>query len=199
MGEAIADAIAVLRKLLKSDSETIRLQAAAVILQFDGATEATSGTDTDGGDTSQSTVSDVVRANRFELVSTNGKVLAVLGKVEKHPFDSDTVEAGIGLALLDKDGRPQVRLCADNHDGLVTSQGLTIFDLSGKYRVNLGASAGGGGLGMKEGILGDFEVFIAAQSPILRFTDKDGRIRVFVGLDTMQLTAANGSVLFNAP
>ncbi|MEX1026755.1 MAG: hypothetical protein WD049_01925 [Candidatus Paceibacterota bacterium] len=197
MSEAITDAVAVLHDLLKSDSETVRLQAAAAILQF--ACQAKSDTSMTDGETSQTAVLDVVRANRFELVSTDGKVLAVLGKVKKHPFDSEVVGDGIGLALLDNDGRPQVRLCADNHDGLITSQGLTIYDISGKYRVNVGASAGGGGLGMKQGTNSKFEMFIAAHSPILRFTDKDEKQRVFVGLDTFQLAAADGSVLFNAP
>jgi len=196
MSDVVSEALTVLRELLKVQSESIRLQAATAILQYAGATE--SGTDSGEG-ASHDGVPDVVRATRFELVSAEGKLLAVLGEVEKHPFDSDFVEGGIGLALLDNEGRPQVRLCADNHHGVLTSQGLTIFDISGKYRVNLGASQGGGGIGLEHGTKGKFEMFVAAQSPILRYTDKDGTRRVFLALDTLQLVSEGGSVLFDAP
>lgn len=52
----------------------------------------------------------------------------ILGEVAEHRLDSSFVGPGVGLALLDKNGEPQVRLCAENHDGVITHQGLTIYD-----------------------------------------------------------------------
>jgi len=206
MSQQQTNALAVLEELLKSASETVRLQAAVALLQFasirNGSDDARSGAGPPVGNEQsgvQSIASEVVRAGRFELIGADGKVQAILGKVEKHPADSEFVGPGVGLALLDKDGHPQIRLCADNHDGLTTSQGLTIYDISGKYRVNLGASAGGGGLGIERGTAANFEVFIGGQSPILRFTDKDGKERLSLALDTFKLVAADESVLFKAP
>lgn len=77
--EAKENALAVLRELLKSDSETVRLQVAAAILQLAGGIQAKTDTGTNEKATSEPAVLDVVRANRFELMSADGKVVAVLG------------------------------------------------------------------------------------------------------------------------
>ena len=197
MNEATIEAITVLRELLKSDAESIRLQAAAALLQFAATTDNASVSDPTKEDASQT--SGVVRANRFELVGTDGTVLAVLGKIDKHPLDSSFVGEGIGLALLDSVGRPQVRLCADNHDGVLNSQGLTIFGDSGEYKVNVSANGVGGGIIIENGSLGILQLILVGKSPYLVFKDKDDKERLLFKLDTLQLQAEDGTTLFKVP
>lgn len=200
MDELRADAVTVLQELLKSDSEAVRLQAAATIVSLPASALASSLTKSTSQEVDGSGgVSDVIRSKRFELVSEGGQVLAVLGEVEKHPFDGSFVVGGVGLALLDRDGRPQVRLLADNHDGTIAYQGLTIYDKSNEYRVNVSAGLGGGGLRMDYGANGTFEVFITGESPIVRFRDRDDKVRLFCHIDGMKLIAGDGKVLFEAP
>jgi len=193
------EAIAVLQALMQSQTETVRLAAASTILQFAHLLTETANPDTHQSPTSNSSVPPLIQAHRFELIGDNGEVLAILGRVEQHPFDGELGGDITGLAFLDKEGHPQVRLCGDNHDGTLTTSGLTMYGLTGQYRVNVGASDGGAGIDMKHGDGAYLEQFVASNTPILRFTDKDGKMRLFLALDTFQLLAADGSIVFKTP
>lgn len=108
-----------------------------------------------------------IRATRFELVDSTGKTLAVLGLIGKHPFDGEFVAGGNpGLAILDRDGNPQVRLCGPRQDNGISSEGFTMYSLDGKYKMNVKADIMGANMVAEFGTLSLLDVGIT-QGPSL--------------------------------
>lgn len=69
-------------------------------------------------------VQDTVRANRIEVVDTDGKLLAVLGKLTSDEFRTTN-----GLALLSNDKQViQLALTKSNKDGSLSSADLEVFN-----------------------------------------------------------------------
>ena len=218
------NAILVLRELLRSESESIRLSAAATILQFgeavpqtiDGSGEVPPPPAGPAPPTPPNPIQDTIRAKRFELVTNEGKVLAILGEIPKHPWDNNLDGSGVpafvgpfgpgvGLALLDGDGLPQIRLCADLNDGHHSYNGLTIYGIGGNYRVDVNASAGGGGFGVEARSGSRVDIGAGLSVPRIWLIDKDNKVRLGMALDAQTgdpgigLVKADGSVLFKAP
>jgi len=162
--------------------------------------------DNNGGDSSNGNgpVQETIRAKRIELVRDDGKVVAVLGFIGTHPLDpAAAVFGGVGLTILDEDGRPQIRL---------TSAGLTIYSPDGLVRTQIRSDIFGGGLlvthnpQLNEGF-GNFVVALGAYdtegSPLLTISqfDAGGQMheRALLSSETIQLTDLSGVVKFKAP
>ena len=201
------DALDVLKGLLASDSETVRLSAASAILQFGRATGDVGPAPTSPpgveSDHPAPPVLDLLRIRRLELVDPDGKLLAVMGSLDGHPSDPGGIDAGCGLALMDSEGRPEVRLCAHNHNSIVNMQGLTVYDRTGEFRVRAQANDGAGGFVVQKGTKGRLDLFVAS-SPIFQMfhQEDDERVRLEVqpgtGQPQLQLKD-NTDVLFEAP
>jgi len=110
-------------------------------------------------------VAKVLRAERFEVVDSSGKVRAAL---ETLPDGSP------GLTLRDKDGQMRAWLSL-LPDG---SPGLTLRDKDGQMRAGLLLSNGSPGLSLwgKDGKGGAMLAVRADGSPELALYDKDGRL-----------------------
>jgi len=156
-----------------------------------------------GANDSNSPIQETIRAKRIELVRDDGSVVAILGLIDKHPLDGEFVTAGsFGLAILDSDGNPQIRLCGRS-DGDNAMEGLTIYTDNKAVRTQINAGMGLGGLIVQSG---NFELAVGSfggGTPVLQITqlpeNEPRKERVLLDADAVQFTDIIGVVKFKAP
>jgi hypothetical protein len=126
-------------------------------------------------DAPQLMVQDTVKAKRFEVVDTDGKVLAVLGKLTDRLNRTST-----GLALVSND-KQVVRLTLDaESDGSLNHATLTVSDPKDAEQKELfraGVTSASEGIGLFPGLLFDYREYFTRMEPdglrIAVKTDKD--------------------------
>src|SRR6476660_5895378 len=105
-------------------------------------------------DAPQQTVQDTVRAHRIEVVDTDGKVLAVLGKLTDRLNRTST-----GLALVSND-KQVIRLTLDSDsDGSLNQATLTVSDPKDAEQKELfraGVTSASEGIGLFPGLLFEY-------------------------------------------
>ncbi|SRR5712692_9763601 len=133
----------------------------------------------------------LVRAERFELVDPQGKVLAVLGKRPPDPAAVIPRLATTELAFLDQAGQPRASIGL--YDNMLSD--LTLWDDYGHglhlggFTDPSGAPRAGLGLNMgsrpREGVMVDtvsVSLVLLPNSNFLMFTDANGQYRAGIGI-----------------
>jgi hypothetical protein len=114
-------------------------------------------------DAPQQTVQDTVRAHRIEVVDTDGKVLAVLGKLTDRLNRTST-----GLALVSND-KQVVRLTLDSDsDGSLNQATLTVSDPKDAEQKELfraGVTSASEGIGLFPGLLFEYRDYFTRMEP----------------------------------
>jgi hypothetical protein len=114
-------------------------------------------------DAPQQTVQDTVRAHRIEVVDTDGKVLAVLGKLTDRLNRTST-----GLALV-SNGKQVIRLTLDSDsDGSLNQATLTVSDPKDAEQKELfraGVTSASEGIGLFPGLLFEYRDYFTRMEP----------------------------------
>jgi hypothetical protein len=114
-------------------------------------------------DAPQQTVQDTVRAHRIEVVDTDGKVLAVLGKLTDRLNRTST-----GLALVSND-KQVIRLTLDSDsDGSLNQATLTVSDPKDAEQKELfraGVTSASEGIGLFPGLLFEYRDYFTRMEP----------------------------------